>query len=234
MVLSGSLSDGTAGLHAIRRRGGLAVVQDPASALYPGMPSSAVDHVGADEVAVPARIGPLLGRLSAGAGPEGSARIWDAGARDPDAADGDLGSDREVRLMVSGDGVVEGRHPGTPSPWPCPDCNGVLWEVEGHPVLRFRCRVGHAWSADALLHQQGAAVEQALWMALRALEDRAALGRRLAERAEAGGRSYSAGRYRDDLGAMARSIDVLRRMLSSEPVPYEVEAEENEGEGEIG
>ena len=233
VVLTGSLSDGTAGLHALRRRGGLAVVQDPASALYPGMPTSALDHVGADHVAEPAEIGALLGRLTADdpePGPEGADGPERAGADplpDPVTA-------REVRMMEVGDEAVEGRHPGRPSPWPCPDCNGVLWEIEGHPVLRFRCRVGHAWSADALLHQQGVEVEQALWMALRSLEDRAALSRRLAERAEAGARPYSAGRYREDLGAVAHSIEVLRRLLASEPAQYEDDGEEDEGEGEIG
>lgn len=105
-------------------------------------------------------------------------------------------------------------HPGIPSPWPCPDCNGVLWEIEDGPVLRFRCRVGHAWVAETLLEHQGEGVEGALWMALRALEDRAALSTRLAERAETGGQPLSASRYREELDGMNHNIDILRRLLA--------------------
>ncbi len=157
VVLSGNLSDGTAGLLAIRRQGGLAVVQDPDDAVYDSMPNSAIEEAGADHVVPAEQMGELLARLVA----------EEIEVADPTA---DRVLTTEVRLMEAGDpGEV---HPGRPSPWPCPDCNGVLWEVEDGPVLRFRCRVGHAWSAESLLAQQADGVEGALWMALRALEDR--------------------------------------------------------------
>src|SRR5262245_41743540 len=63
VILSGGLSDGTAGLLAIRRRGGIAIVQDPADALYDGMPLNALEYVGADHVVPAVEIGPLLNRL---------------------------------------------------------------------------------------------------------------------------------------------------------------------------
>jgi two-component system chemotaxis response regulator CheB len=220
VILSGSQSDGTAGLFAIRSRAGLAVVQDPADALYDGMPASALEYVGADHV-VPAReMGPLLSRL----------------AKSP--LDGGRGAEslaphlhREVRLMEGDQEAMSEEHLGEPSPWPCPDCNGVLWQIEDGPILRFRCRVGHAWAADTLLQQQGEGVEEALWMALRALEDRAALSLKLAERAEHGGRRLSAMRYREDLDAMARSIGVLRQLLTSARNGSEAVSEEGGDSG---
>ena len=63
VILSGDLDDGTTGLWALRQMGGVAIVQDPAEALFPSMPSSALRHVTADHVVASARIAPLLERL---------------------------------------------------------------------------------------------------------------------------------------------------------------------------
>ncbi len=204
VILSGGLSDGTAGLHAVRQQGGVAVVQEPTDALYDSMPRSALETVGADFVAPAAALGPLIAGLVSGDGPV------------PPGSDPGPILRREVPTME--DDPTDEDHPGRPSPWPCPDCNGVLWEIDDGPVLRFRCRVGHAWEAESLLEQQAEGVEGALWMALRALEDRAALSRKLAERAEEAGRKLSAMRYRGDLEGMTRNIAILRRLLIHHPL----------------
>jgi two-component system chemotaxis response regulator CheB len=200
VVLSGTLSDGAAGLAAIRTEGGLAVVQDPADALYPGMPSHALEWVSADYVATATEIGPLLARLVC-------EPVHD------DAVDMPPDIREEVAIMENGPPTVGQHHPGTPSQWPCPDCNGVLWEVDDPDVLRFRCRVGHAWSGESLLDEQRAMVENALWMALRSMEDRAELSRALADRAETRGRRMSAERFRSNANELISSIEVLRRLL---------------------
>src|SRR5262249_44731496 len=70
---------------------------------------------------------------------------------------------------------------GEESPFSCPTCGGVLREAPDD-VLRFRCRVGHAFGADSLLQAQSETVDDALWMALRALQERAELSARLIER----------------------------------------------------
>lgn len=221
VVLSGSLNDGTAGLYTIRSMGGLAVVQDPEEALYDGMPASAIESVGADHVSRAADMGALLGRLSADQVPSTGVPV------EPHVQ-------KEV-LIVEGEIVGSGDdHPGRPSPWPCPDCSGVLWEIEDGPILRFRCRVGHAWAAETLLEQQAEGVEGALWMALRALEDRATLSRRLAERAELAGRAISASRYRQDLSEIDRNIDILTRLFSGEQTDQPADGEDGEGNGSGG
>jgi len=64
VILSGMGSDGTLGLRAIKERGGLVLVQDPATARFDSMPRSAVDAGLADIVAaaeeLPLRIGDYL------------------------------------------------------------------------------------------------------------------------------------------------------------------------------
>jgi two-component system chemotaxis response regulator CheB len=66
-----------------------------------------------------------------------------------------------------------------------PQCHGALWEVNDPPVLRFRCHVGHAYSAESLLSGQDTGLELALWSALRALEEKLLLAQRNLERARA-------------------------------------------------
>jgi two-component system chemotaxis response regulator CheB len=113
VILSGTLSDGTAGLRTIRRHGGLAIVQEPGDALYEGMPRSALEYVGADLVGTADEIGSLLGELTAEPLPPSVEREW---------ADPALGA--EVSVM---EGQRLGPAPtGTPCQWPCPDCGGVL------------------------------------------------------------------------------------------------------------
>src|SRR5205085_4696184 len=104
-VLSGALSDGTIGLEAVRRQGGIAVVQDPSDALYPSMPTHALEEVGADFVAPARQIGQLLGEL---------------GTKETEPALRPSGEvlRQEVALMENDDSELEARHPGHPSQWP--------------------------------------------------------------------------------------------------------------------
>ena len=67
VVLSGSLEDGAAGLLAIKQQGGLAIVEDPATAQYRGMPDSALARVDADFVLPLEEIGPRLVKLATAA-----------------------------------------------------------------------------------------------------------------------------------------------------------------------
>jgi two-component system chemotaxis response regulator CheB len=48
IVLTGILDDGTAGLASIKEAGGIAIVQDPREARFPGMPLNALRHVPVD------------------------------------------------------------------------------------------------------------------------------------------------------------------------------------------
>ena len=63
VVLTGRLNDGTAGLHEVKRHGGITIVQDPSDAICPNMPSSALKHVAVDHCVALAKMPRILFQL---------------------------------------------------------------------------------------------------------------------------------------------------------------------------
>jgi two-component system chemotaxis response regulator CheB len=167
VVLSGSLDDGTAGLTAIKACGGLAIVQDPADALFAGMPSSAIENVKVDHVLTVEEIALKLDQL---------ARSRVKRSRKPRIPDR---VKLESEFTLAEHGMEEMDQWGKRAELACPTCSGSLWEIEGERMLRFRCHTGHAFSPESLLAEQSEAVEQALYSALRALREKAQLTRRM-------------------------------------------------------
>jgi two-component system, chemotaxis family, protein-glutamate methylesterase/glutaminase len=200
VVLSGALDDGTAGLLAIKSRGGVAIVQQPEEALYPGMPLNAIEHVHVDHVLPAAAIADALTRLAAEPAVQPAS---------PAPSDMKLEVDVERFSMEA----LESGNPGRPSAFSCPDCNGVLWEIQDGGLVRFRCRVGHAWSPESLITQQSEALEAALWVALRSLEERAALARRLAEPARRRGHRITATRWQEQAQEAQQAARLVRQLL---------------------
>lgn len=214
VVLTGTLDDGTAGLQAIKTRGGVAVAQDPDEAMFSGMPRSAVENVEVDHVAPLSAIGPLLIRLA-------HERVEGA-----DAEPGPRAMNQESNIVELDMDAVEGKdRPGTPSSFACPECGGVLWELHDGKLLRFRCRVGHAYSTDSLLSQQSGALEAALWTALRALEERASLATRVAKHARERDHTIVARRFEEQVRESREHAETIRRLLlNGDDAPQEAEA----------
>jgi two-component system chemotaxis response regulator CheB len=172
VILTGALDDGTSGLMVVNAYGGAAIVQDPETALFSSMPASALEHVPTAHVLSLADIPAQLLRLI-------QEDLPDNGFKEhPDRT-----TVKEIRTAELNMSEIESSRPGQPSQFACPDCGGVLWEIEENGFLRFRCRVGHAFTARHLGAEQRHAIETALWAALRALEESASLYRRMAERA---------------------------------------------------
>jgi two-component system, chemotaxis family, protein-glutamate methylesterase/glutaminase len=202
VVLSGTLDDGTAGLAAIKRRGGIAIVQHPEDAHFTGMPDSALENVEVDHCRAASEIGAILGELvRQPVSVEGEAPMSEDMQREAEIAEFEL------------DAIESDGHPGAVSGFTCPECNGALWELRDGNVLRFRCRVGHAYSSATLLDEQAATLETALWTAFRALEERAALARRLLERAKAGGHNYAVTRFAEQAREAEERAAVVHQAL---------------------
>ncbi|MEC3913125.1 chemotaxis protein CheB [Nocardia sp. CDC160] len=199
VVLSGVLDDGTAGLALIKRRGGLAVVQDPTEALYTGMPDSALRHVQVDLV-LPAR---EMGRAIV-------AKVQSRGlpAVPPLSGLDRLEAEIDAGYRIDRNGVAAMT---IPSGFTCPDCDGSLYPLEGG--MRYRCRVGHAWSAEALFTEQGIQVEKALWTALRALQEKGQLAERMCTDARRFGDDGMADRYAAQAAEQAGAAVILRKLL---------------------
>jgi two-component system chemotaxis response regulator CheB len=111
------------------------------------------------------------------------------------------------------DNLQTGHIPGPPSPYTCPECGGALWELSEGRLLRFRCHVGHGFTADALAAEQIESVEQIMWGALRALEEQAALWRRMAQHAEDVRRGTTAREFEARAKDAERRANTLRRLL---------------------
>jgi two-component system chemotaxis response regulator CheB len=206
VILSGMLDDGSAGLVAVRRAGGVAVVQDPADALFREMPQNALDLAGADHCVGIVEMGQLLERLVREPVREVQMR---AGHR----ASGN-GSASDVVHRPAGEGP-DGTPLGMPSLFSCPDCGGVLFESAEDGQLT--CRVGHAYSPEALLVQDVDRVEEALWAGLRALEESSVLARRLERRTRARMQEHSAARFGEQADEAAERARVLRGLLQGTP-----------------
>jgi two-component system, chemotaxis family, protein-glutamate methylesterase/glutaminase len=119
----------------------------------------------------------------------------------------------EVSMIAQPTGADRAEHPGEPSAFVCPDCSGPLYEITEGKLARYRCRVGHAWSPQALAEEQSQALEGALWMALRGLEEKAALSRHMGERAAERGHPHSAARFRGRSEEAMEAASLLRKLL---------------------
>lgn len=203
-VLTGSMDDGTAGAMAVKRHGGTVIVQDPATAPHKGMPLSAIENGAVDYIesldAIPARLLQLVGN---------GGRSYDMAPFAATVAD-----EKEVRLAEAEmDAIEDIDRRGRPSVYACPDCNGTLWELDENGLLRFRCRTGHAYTASSLAMEQSERVEQALWTALRALEEAASLHHRMAERARGHGHLHLASEHAAGARNEEESARVLREVI---------------------
>lgn len=203
VVLSGALDDGTAGLLAIKRRGGIAIAQDPATALFPGMPQSACTYVDLDWCL------PI---------PDIAARLTELATTEVQMAEGAFPVTDDMQFeadLVGLDPAASAatQHPGTLSSYTCPECNGPLWEIQDGELLRFRCRVGHAFTAETMMAGQADVIEEALWVALNTLEESTQMYQRMADDAQRRNLGVLAKRFVRHLEETKRRAKIIRHAL---------------------
>jgi two-component system chemotaxis response regulator CheB len=194
VVLSGLLDDGAAGLQFIREHNGAAVVQDPEDAMFPSMPLAAIALTEPDCVVPVSEMADALCALV-----EHVVEPTPAAAAGEQRDRVEIADPAETELMVV----------GPPTTLTCPECGGTLWESENGGNVRYTCHVGHAYSLNSVVEEQGRSLETTLWSALRALQERADMQRRLARRAKGSRRASHEERAQE---AEDQAV-VLREML---------------------
>jgi two-component system chemotaxis response regulator CheB len=202
VILSGTLDDGSAGLSLVKKLGGMAVVQHPADAMFPAMPQNAMNAVEVDH-SVPLRdLSALLETLSnEKAGPD----------MEPSEADKEEAGVAE-NILISEERM---REVAMPSVFNCPDCNGTLFEYKDGGMLRFRCFIGHALSAETLLAQQSNQIEAALSASLRSLVENKRLYERMMEDFGRRKMAHSADGMKGKIEAIGKHVQIIRNLLAS-------------------
>lgn len=196
-VLTGTLGDGASGLHTLHEFGGLTVVQDPGDAAFSGMPEAALTKFEPDHVTslagMPALFRRLVNQPQGRPAEPSSDLIYEV-----DVAKGGLGSMSEMDRI------------GRRSLLACPDCHGVMWEIKEGDLTRYRCHVGHAYTAELMSMALDENLRRALHSGLRALDERIALSRKLHEQASNTGRTHLAESWRRKLLECEQEAQILR------------------------
>jgi two-component system, chemotaxis family, protein-glutamate methylesterase/glutaminase len=205
VILTGARDDGKVGMRAIKRCGGIAIVQDPSEAPFPSMPMSVMLDIKVDYSLPLREIAPLLDTLShETAEEEGKHPVPDQVEIEARIAQQQMESD-ELIASVERLGKI--------SKLTCPDCHGALWEIDDHELLRYRCHVGHAFSAEALNQGQSEMLEMALWSAVRALEEQMILAQRIVERARKANHKRAAATFERRAQEAEEHSSIIRQLL---------------------
>jgi len=201
VILSGALDDGAYGLSAIVRRGGIAIVQDPDDAEVPSMPLAALRLTHVHAVVPSSQIADAIVQFCQQ--PEGQ-EVRPMPRRDEPEPQRPADDTQVADMMALN---------GPPSPITCPACGGALWETAEDGIVRYACHVGHQYAPDSLLAEHGEAVEQALWSAVRVLEQHAELRMRMAKRAEDAGIKMVAEGFAEDSQSYHLQAQQIRKLL---------------------
>jgi two-component system, chemotaxis family, protein-glutamate methylesterase/glutaminase len=201
VILTGSLDDGAVGMLAIKRSGGLCIVQDPNEAEYPDMPLSVLNSMEVDYSVPLSKMGAI---------------IFESTQVEPEqiAAPSDIIVESEIaeRVVVDYDNV---RKIGEKSIYACPDCGGGLWAInrQAGKSDRYRCHIGHSYSESDLVIKQGQILESTLWTALRIMEERRNLLKKMEDDSLRSGLSKMALSYQEKGRDIQFHVDKMKEVL---------------------
>lgn len=201
IVLTGMLDDGTTGMDAIIRSGGTSIVQDPNEAEYPDMPLNVLNNMEVDYCIPLSKMGKVISEIT-------------QTDREEKPAPQDVIVESEIaeRVVVDFDNV---KAIAEKSIYACPDCGGGLWYLENGSsnVNRYRCHIGHAYSEKDLVVKQSEVLESTLWIALRIMEERRNLLKKMEEDSEKKGYKRMASGYEEKKDELLVHIDNLKKVL---------------------
>ncbi|MBW4528720.1 MAG: chemotaxis protein CheB [Phormidium tanganyikae FI6-MK23] len=205
VVLTGYLDDGTVGLQAIKKRGGVAIVQDPNEADYPSMAKSALRYVKVDYCLPLTEISNLLVQLSQ--------EPVDHEEAYPVTEEIDVESRIAEQQMNTQEFLEQVEAIGTRTTYTCPECNGSIWQIGTEEPLRFRCHIGHSFTANVFLSEQTQNIENALWSAVRAMEEKVTFSRQMAERMRNYNLTSAVTKYEDHATNLDQEVSLIRDMI---------------------
>ncbi len=204
VILSGTLDDGAFGLWYVKQQGGVAIVQEPGDAFFPELPRNAIAAAPVDHILPASAIPPILTRLA----------YEPVQPAPPSESSPAVAVESELpELSIAA--LRSGERPRQSSLFSCPECGGALREVTVDRHARFHCRVGHTFSLESLATGQSSAVETGLWSALRGLEEKAALSRRLVGLARDRGQALTAARFEQQERAVQEQSEFVRRAIQT-------------------
>lgn len=206
VILTGQLDDGIIGLEAIKAYGGVALVQDPDTAVARSMPDSALRHVAVDACLPLQDLADVIVRTVAQWTTQTSTPS-DPGRIEPMATENDLVHD----ISAEGDQALEGV--GELCGMSCPECGGALWQL-GNAVPHFRCHTGHSYTAAVLAQSQDKTLEEAIWVAIRVLNEKQMLLDRLSQRSANTGLDGAAHEYHLQKAGLESHKTALRALVT--------------------
>ncbi|RJF95115.1 chemotaxis protein CheB [Noviherbaspirillum saxi] len=203
IILTGFLDDGTIGLQAIKAYGGVALVQNPDEADEPSMPRSALDHVDVDAClsleGLADRLLEIVETEPEAAVPSASWHLIETEGR----------FDRRQKSSME-----ELDRIGVPSGFTCPECQGLLWEINEASPGHFRCHTGHVFTEQGLNTAQDSLIEEAVWAAVRALHEKQKLLQRLAKAVGIADRHDAAREHVAAANSLAEHAEILRKLVT--------------------
>ncbi|MBD2001687.1 MULTISPECIES: chemotaxis protein CheB [Cyanophyceae] len=205
VVLTGYLDDGTVGLQAVKKRGGVAIVQDPNEAEYPSMAKSALRYVKVDRCLPLAEIPDLLVHLSKEPAEDEEAY--------PVTEEIEVESRIAEQQMNTQEFLENVEAIGTRTTYTCPECNGSIWQIGKEQPLRFRCHTEHSFTADVFLAEQTQNLENALWSAARIMEEKVTFLRQMSERMGNYNLQSAAAKYEDHAKSLDAEVSLIRGII---------------------
>ncbi len=204
VVLTGLLDDGTTGMLAIKKSGGICIVQDPNEAEYPDMPLSVLNNMEVNYNISLADMGEVIESITQTTPEE-----------KPAPEDVIIESQIAERVVIDYGNVEQ---LGEKSIYACPDCGGGLWKINNSDngidkTDRYRCHIGHSYSEKELVIKQGEKFESTLWIALRIMEERKTLLKKMENDNTKRGFSKFAQGYKEKADSIQIHIDKMKEVL---------------------